>query len=220
MCVQNDNFKFVVYAWTRIGLIALLGLLFAASAAAEQWLKVKWVDDGDTILLTDGRRIRYIGINSPEIDHEAHNRKAEPHGYEALRYNKRLVYKERVRLEFDRETRDRYNRELAYVFLPNGTFVNLKMLENGYAYCLFIKPNDRHNALFLQTQRQAMKAGRGIWQQWHETGRQYNGSRRSRRFHLETCPNGRKVNPKNRITFSSRWEAFWAGYAPAKGCRP
>jgi len=207
-------------ACTRIGFSLLLVLLLATSASAEQWLKVKWVDDGDTILLTDGRRIRYIGINSPEIDHEAHDRRAEPYGYEALRYNKRLVYKERVRLEFDRETRDRYNRELAYVFLPNGTFVNLKLLENGYAYCLFIKPNDRHNALFLQTQRQAMKSGRGIWQQWHEPGRQYIGSQRSRRFHLVTCPNGRKVSPKNRITFSSRWEAFWAGYAPAKGCRP
>ena len=201
-------------------LFALIAVFLATSAVAEQWVKVKWVDDGDTILLTNGRRIRYIGINSPEIEKKKYGRQTEPYGYEALNYNKHLVFKKRVRLEFDRETKDRYDRLLAYVYLPNGTFVNLKMIERGYAYCLYKKPNDHHQDRFLKAQREAMKAGRGIWQQWREPGHKYVGSRRSRRFHLGTCPNGRKIKSKNRMYFSSRWEAFWAGYAPAKGCRP
>jgi micrococcal nuclease len=203
-----------------LALIALITVLFATSAVAEQWVKVKWVDDGDTILLTNGRHLRYIGINSPEIENKKYERKAEPYGQKALRYNQHLVYKKRVRLEFDRDSKDRYGRLLAYVFLPNGTFVNLKMIEQGYAYCLYKRPNDRYQKKFLTAQREAMTAGRGIWQQWREPGRKYVGSRRSRRFHLETCPNGRKIKNKNRIFFSSRWEAFWTGYAPAKGCRP
>ena len=37
---------------------------------AETWYQVRWVDDGDTIVLQDGRHVRYIGINAPEIEHE------------------------------------------------------------------------------------------------------------------------------------------------------
>ncbi|MBW2014138.1 MAG: thermonuclease family protein [Deltaproteobacteria bacterium] len=85
---------------------------------AHEWFHVKWVNDGDTIVLADGRHVRYIGINSPEIDHE--NNKAELFGYEAKKYNKTLVLSKMVRLEFDKETHDRYGRTLAYVFLGNG----------------------------------------------------------------------------------------------------
>ena len=204
----------------KILLVLLFILLLTSPVIAEQWIKVKWVDDGDTILLTNGQHLRYIGINSPEIENRKYKRKAEPYGQEALRYNMHLVYKKRVKLEFDRENKDRYGRLLAYVYLPNGTFVNLKMIEQGYAYCLYKRPNDRYQKKFLAAQREAMTAGRGIWHQWREPSRKYVGSRGSRRFHLETCSNGRKIKTRNRIYFSSRWEAFWAGYAPAKGCRP
>ncbi|MDL1982565.1 MAG: hypothetical protein LWX02_14125, partial [Deltaproteobacteria bacterium] len=56
---------------------------------AESWFNVKWVDDGDTIVLMDDRRVRYIGINAPEIDHKG--KKAEPCGYSAKNYNKNMV---------------------------------------------------------------------------------------------------------------------------------
>lgn len=207
----------------QISFILLLLLSFSlvcSSATAEQWIKVRWVDDGDTIVLVDGRRIRYIGINAPEIAHQEYHQKAEPLGYEALRYNKILVHKKRVRLEFGSEKHDRYDRVLAYVFLPDSRFVNLEMLRKGYAFCLFRGPNDRYNTLFLKAQREAMKAGRGIWNLWEEAGQEYLGNRRSRRFHLKACPMGRTISPKNRVYFSSRWEAFWAGYAPAKRCQP
>ena len=194
--------------------------LVHGNATAEQWIKVRWVDDGDTIVLVDGRRIRYIGINAPEIAHQEYHQTAEPLGYDALRHNKILVHKKRVRLEFGKEKLDRYDRVLAYVFLPDGRFVNLEMLRKGYAFCLFREPNDSYNALFLKAQREAMKAGRGIWNSWEETGQRYIGNRRSRRFHLKTCLFGRKISSKNRVYFSSRWDAFWAGYAPAKRCRP
>ncbi|MBW2406005.1 MAG: thermonuclease family protein [Deltaproteobacteria bacterium] len=83
---------------------------------------MKWVHDGDTIVLTDGRYVRYIGINAPEIAHDNH--KAEAFGYEAKNYNKSLVRSKTVRLEFDKEKYDRHGRLLAYVFLLNGTFIN------------------------------------------------------------------------------------------------
>ena len=78
----------------RISFAILLTLLLTSSVTAEQWVKVKWVDDGDTILLANGRHLRYIGINSPEIENKKYERQAEPYGHEALSYNRHLVFNE------------------------------------------------------------------------------------------------------------------------------
>jgi micrococcal nuclease len=200
-------------------LITFFVLLFCGQAAAEadKWYNVKWVDDGDTIVLMDGRHVRYIGINSPEIEHE--DQKAEPYGYEAKKFNKTLVFSKKVRLELDTQKYDRYGRLLAYVFLNDGTFVNAKMIEEGRAYCLYIRPNVKYHESMLQSQREAMVAKKGIWKDWEEKDDvKYAGNQRSRRFHLETCPYGSKISKRNRVFFSSRWDAFWQGFSPCKSC--
>jgi endonuclease YncB( thermonuclease family) len=167
----------------------------------------------------DGRRIRYIGINAPETAHAETSRKAEPFAYEALAYNKHLVYRKRIRIVFDAEKKDRYARWLAYVLLPDGRFVNLKLLEMGLAYCLPKDPNRTYDARFLRAQRSAMAARRGIWAQFDRNeSTRYLGNRRSRRFHRTTCPFAHRISASHRVVFSNQWEAFWAGYAPAKGC--
>jgi endonuclease YncB( thermonuclease family) len=71
--------------------------------AAEQ-VAVKRIVDGDTIELVDGRFVRYIGVNAPEINHE-HNT-AEPFGFEARMRNAELVGGHRIRLELDLERLD------------------------------------------------------------------------------------------------------------------
>jgi len=188
-----------------------------ALADGEKWYKVKWVDDGDTIVLMDGRHVRYIGINSSEIEYK--DQKAEPYGYEAKKFNKTLVLSKRVRLEFDTQKYDRYGRLLAHVFLNNGTFVNAKMIEEGFARCLYIKPNTKYHERLLKFQQEAMSAKKGIWKAWKEKNDiQYVGNQRSKRFHLETCPYGTKIGKRNRISFSSRWDAFWEGFSPCKRC--
>jgi len=85
-------------------------------------VRVRWVDDGDTIVLIDDRRVRYIGINAPEIEHG--DQPADPFGYEARELNRRLVFRKKVRLEYENQKTDRHGRVLAYVFLSRGTFVN------------------------------------------------------------------------------------------------
>jgi micrococcal nuclease len=198
-------------------LICLLSSVVQAAGMVD----VKWVDDGDTILLKDGRRVRYIGINAPEVAHIEKGQAAEPFGEAAAKQNRSLVHGQRVRLDFDREKKDRYGRVLAYVYLEDGTFVNLEMIESGYAFVLFLKPNTRFDRMFLKAQRRAMKAKAGIWSRWEE-GRHEGviGNKRSRRFHRANCSSAKKIHPKNRIVLSSRWEAFWLGYAPAKQCSP
>ena len=197
--------------------LILLSILFIGGAAANQkWIRVKWVSDGDTIVLADGRHVRYIGINAPEIAHV--NSKAEPFGYAAKKYNRFLVRSKKVRLEFDKERHDRYGRLLAYIYLSDGTFVNKAMIEKGYAYVLPRKPNVKYVNLLLQSQRDAMSKKRGMWQNWKEKEREYFGNKFSMRFHLKTCPFGKKIKKRNRIIFKSKWDAFWSGFAPGKRC--
>ena len=210
--------KYLFYLATVFATIFLSGLLSGKSFPAHERYYVNWVNDGDTIVLADGRHIRYIGINAPEIDHE--NKKAQPLGYAAKKYNKTLVLSKMVRLEFDKQLHDRYGRSLAYVFLDNGVFVNKLMIEKGYAYCLSRRPNNKYDRVLLKAQRNAMSAKRGIWRNWKEKQATYWGNRRSKRFHDTTCAFGKKINRENRIVFTRTWDAFWAGYAPCKKCMP
>ena len=208
--------KHSIYLTVFFSTILLSGFLSVKAPFAHEWYYVKWVNDGDTIVLADGRHIRYIGINAPEIAHE--NKKAEFFGYAAKKYNKTLVSSKMVRLEFDKETHDRYGRTLAYVFLDNGVFVNKVMIEKGYAYCLPRRPNNKYDRVFLQSQRNAMSAKRGIWRNWKEKKSRYWGNSRSKRFHDTTCAFGRKIVRENKMVFLLKWDAFWAGYAPCKRC--
>ena len=145
--------------------LALLYMLCLcdSSLSQEKFFHVKWVDDGDTIVLSDGRRIRYIGINAPEIDHFKDGNKiqrGERFGQNAKKYNEKLVHLKKVRLEFDHEKYDRYGRLLAYVFLEDNSFINEKMVQEGIAHCLPIKPNLFYSTRMLKAQRARSATGR------------------------------------------------------------
>ncbi len=199
------------------GLFILVSVILSAqNSAAQTWHTVRWVNDGDTIVLTNGKRVRYIGINSPEIDHD--KQRAQPFGYAAKTFNKQMVLNRKIGLEFDRERHDRYGRLLAYIFLPDGILLNEHMLQKGYAFFLFRKPNLKYNQRLLKAQQEAMKAKKGLWNNWSEQKKRYVGNRNSRRFHMENCPHARNIKRSNRTYFSTKWDAFKAGYAPASGC--
>ncbi len=205
----------------RLITILLAGLLFfllQQASKAASWNQVKWVVDGDTVVLSDGQKVRYIGINAPELAHDDYG--AEAYGEASKEFNALLVARKKVRLEFDKERFDRYQRLLAYVFLKNATFVNAEILSNGYAYLLKHRPNLKYDEILLQAQRSAMSAKRGIWQNWKENKNTVIGNKNSHRFHLRTCPYGRRIKPRNRIVFQKKWDAYWEGHAPAKRCMP
>jgi len=204
------------YKHVRLALALTFFLLTAGYSSAQTWYTVKWVNDGDTIVLANGWRVRYIGIDAPEIDHE--NQKAQPYGYKAKSINKKLVLSQKIGLEFDEERHDRYGRLLAYIFLPDGSFLNSRMLENGLAFYLHRRPNVKYDKRLLQAQQEAMKSQKGLWRNWKEEQGRYIGNQNSRRFHLATCPLAKNIKWKNIIIFSTKWDAFYAGYAPAKNC--
>jgi micrococcal nuclease len=137
----------------------------AAHAATALEATVLRVVDGDTVHVRVGERVekvRYIGVNTPELHHP--RKGEEPGGREAHAVNRRLVEGRRVRLELDVQSHDRHGRLLAYVW-AGETMVNAELVRLGYAQVMTVPPNVRHQALFLKLQREARDARRGLWRQ-------------------------------------------------------
>jgi micrococcal nuclease len=155
----------------RIRMILMITVLclFAAGCAPDEQPKpngemrvtVKRVVDGDTFETASGDKVRMIGVDTPETVKPNHP--VEPYGKEASAYTKQLLTGKQVLLRFDVEPRDKYGRLLAYVYLPDGTFVNEILVREGYARILTIPPNVRHADLFLQAEREAREQNRGLW---------------------------------------------------------
>ena len=122
--------------------------------------------DGDTVELSDGRLVRYIGMDAPEsrrrVDGEWKD-DPEPFAKAATEANRALVAGRRVRLEYDAQRFDRYGRTLAYVYVEDR-MVNEALLAQGYAELLTIPPNVRHVERFREAVAQARRKGRGLWE--------------------------------------------------------
>ena len=126
------------------------------------------VVDGDTIhvrLAGGVEKVRYIGIDTPEVHHPT--RGEEPGGRAATEVNRRLLGLEPVRLETDVQLRDRYGRLLAYVWVrrPDGgeLMVNAELVRLGYAAVMTVPPNVRHAELFRKLAAEAREQRRGLW---------------------------------------------------------
>lgn len=126
---------------------------------------VSRVVDGDTIELSNGERVRYIGIDTPEVREKAGSGwvyKPRPYAEEAKAFNRKLVEGKSVRLEFDVQKRDKYKRILAYVY-AGEKMVNIEMVREGFAMIYTYPPNVRYSQRFLDAQRDARENKRGLW---------------------------------------------------------
>lgn len=116
--------------------------------------EVTYVIDGDTIEVDEKERIRYLGINTPES--------GRPYFTEATNENKKLVDGKEIKLEFDVQTKDKYDRTLAYVW-KGDIMVNLELVRRGFANVYTFPPNIKYKDLFLEAEKDARDAQRGLW---------------------------------------------------------
>lgn len=139
-------------------------------------IRVKRVVDGDTLLLDNGERVRLIGIDTPEV-HQSDKlfrdsqrsgediRTIQEMGKRSSEFTRELVEGKFVRLEFDVEKQDKYNRLLAYVYLvDDGIFVNAEIIREGYASLLSIPPNIKYADEFQRLYQDARVQRKGLWQ--------------------------------------------------------
>lgn len=134
------------------------------SLAADEAYVIK-VIDGDTLKVSIGgsenERVRMLGIDTPESVHPDANKNTK-NGKIASNYTKSKLEGKTVKLEFDKEKRDKYGRLLAYVYLDNKMF-NEVLLEEGYASVLIISPNNRYEKEFRNIEKEAKAKKIGFW---------------------------------------------------------
>lgn len=142
------------------------GLGDSAGDVEGEIARVVQVIDGDTIDVQIGGeqfRVRYIGVNTPERDEVCYA--------EAVRANRSLVEDQSVTLVDDVSDTDQYGRLLRYVYI-DGTFVNERLVEDGWAEVVRYPPDTRFYDRFREIEGQAARAGRGC----HPTGIFNDGS--------------------------------------------
>jgi micrococcal nuclease len=128
--------------------------------------RVVKVIDGDTVdvsLNGSTKRVRMIGINTPEsVDPR---RPVQCFGIEASNRLKELLNGQTVRLEDDpsQSTQDQYGRLLFYVWMTDGRNANLVMLAEGYANEYTFDTPYKYQSQFRAAAKQARQALRGLW---------------------------------------------------------
>lgn len=129
----------------------------------HETVKVNFVYDGDTVELTDGRKLRLIGINTPE--HGSDGQADEPFYKSAKEHLKTIIKqnKGQLKLLYGRETHDKYNRLLAHIFTSDGSNITAKLLQNGLGFNIAIPPNLQFLECYQFAESRAKQLKQGIW---------------------------------------------------------
>jgi len=140
-----------------LAIILCFLLLLCGCSSPPETARVVQVIDGDTITIEGGYRVRYIGIDTPEIHPEI-----EAFGLEAWQVNRKLVEGRVVHLEKDISEVDKYGRLLRYVYVGD-LFVNAELVRVGLARAGAYPPDTKHQDYLEKLEREARQAGRGMW---------------------------------------------------------
>ncbi len=175
-------------------------------------VRVARVIDGDTVKLADGRKVRLIGINTPE--------RGEALYRESTAFTRRLVEGKALDLCYDIEREDQYGRTLGYLYV-DGRNVSAELVRRGLAYTYTFVPNVHFRDALLALQQQARAEGLGLWSLPAPEPAPYYVSRKGMvHFHRPSCPSARRIPPRSRIRFERREEAFDSGRCPCRRCAP
>ena len=149
---------------------ALLSFLFPALALARCpqlpggfSARVEHVYDGDTVLLADGRRVRLIGVNTPELGRDG--RPDELYAQAAQRWLQQHADGQQVYLLPGVESHDRYGRLLAHLYLADGRLAAEELVRAGLGYALAVGGNRRLAACLFAAERDARQKHDRLWQQ-------------------------------------------------------
>lgn len=159
MCKRERILAAFIAAFFIISASLIVSKPFQLHAQTPKTFYVKEVIDGDTILLSDNRRIRYIGIDAPE---SGGLKPAEYYGDTAKEINRDLTEGKAVRIETDLDRVDNYGRTLAYVYVGD-IFVNGRLVELGAAVARPYPPNTKHYKDLKRKMERARDEKLGVW---------------------------------------------------------
>ncbi|WP_253480770.1 thermonuclease family protein [Pseudomonas fluorescens] len=138
---------------------------FCPAPAGLTSVTVQRVIDGDTLRLGDGRSVRMIGLNTPELGKQG--RSDEPFAVAARQRLQALVEASggRVGLRPGKQAQDHYGRTLAHIYSASGANLEAQMLADGLGFQVAVAPNVDLVACQQAAERSARQAGRGLWRQ-------------------------------------------------------
>lgn len=119
--------------------------------------RVSRIIDGDTVALENGEQLRYLGVDAPELTI------GQCYSLEAAERNRDLVTGQDITFYRDISERDQYGRILGYAYLPDGTFVNAKLIEEGYGFAYTYPPDVSQHVLLKGLEQEAKEGSRGLW---------------------------------------------------------
>jgi micrococcal nuclease len=133
-----------------------------AAHKIDEYASVTKIYDGDTLRLDDGRKLRFIGINTPELGHK--DNPAEPLAFEARdRLIQLIPPGSQIGLVYGEQREDRHRRTLAHVFTRDNFNVSTALINEGLAFAIVVPPNDQYVECYFNAEQQARKQGEGIW---------------------------------------------------------
>lgn len=178
--------------------------------------RVRSVYDGDTLTLEDGRKVRLLGVDAPEVS------KKENFAAEARDFTRSLCEGREVWLEFDVEREDRYGRWLCYVYVRDGEgkmrMVNAELLREGLARFYTPGANLRHAETLLACQREAREQGRGTWKNYVlARPKTVLATRGGKAYHRRGCA---FLKDSRNLRTLTEQEALDLGLSACRECKP
>ena len=157
--VNNEvNWDFVKYLVKKplflfLLLLTIVAFLFGNTLSSET-AYVSRIIDGDTIELSNGERVRLIGIDTPE--------RGEPYYNEATNHLAGLILNKNIEMKKDTSDRDRYDRLLRYIYLDDS-FINMVMVQEGFAESYCYSPDTKYCSEFNEAEEKAREQKKGRW---------------------------------------------------------
>lgn len=174
------------------------------------------VVDGDTIYLSNGKKVRLVGVNTPERGVE---------GYITSKvFVQKLCLNKQVGLDIDdSKPTDKYGRTLAVVIV-DGKNLNEMLLKEGLAEIMYIPPSEFYPYNWADSSTHISSSHQTSTNTNTDSGSgdsgSYIGNSNSGKFHKSTCKWGQKTAEHNRVYFNNRNDAISQGYVPCKVCNP
>ena len=164
--IENNPISLVSNSSSSVNVANLDNQKSLFNNAAYEEVYVSRVIDGDTIELDDGRKIRYLGIDTPETVHP--RKSVECFGPEASSINKQLVLNKKIRIYKGKKNKDIYDRYLRYIVIHENEelLINDYLVKNGYATVNRKYQSDNLNKIFetlLSSEKLAIDTKKGLW---------------------------------------------------------
>lgn len=156
-----------------LGVIIFSPLAFSGDAscelpAATEPVSVQQIYDGDTLRLGDGRRVRLLNIDTPELGRDG--RPDQPFARAAKQALERLIAHHPLRLSTEQQKTDHYGRTLGHLYLSDGRNLAEQLLRQGLGFRASVTPNLARTTCAVAAERDAQRAATQLWQRspWHD----------------------------------------------------